>query len=242
MGTKRIFLFTLGFALAAIPASATITYTSCTAVGAGNACTETTGSYAALPTETGASGLTFSSLVTFSSTYVSSGIYTDLTTGVVFTNYIGSGVDTGAIVNSGGYLEQGTDGTNTGFQITLPANTYAIGLVVGACSSFFSCGTLAFNSATMGVGTQSTHGTNYAMTLTNSGTQFFAIVSDAPIASLFFASGSNNTWLGLKNFEIGTEAPGGATPELATSALIGGGLVGLYFVGRRRDAATNSRR
>lgn len=231
--------FILGLGLAAIPASATITYTYCD-----SGCTSTGGSYSSWQTQASSSvtGIVFTSQISFVASGLSAGgIYTDATTGTVFTNYTSGGsVDTStAIGNSTHYLVQGTNGTGTGFEIDLPANTYAFSMNVAGCSSF--CNSLVFGMATAGLGTQASHGTAYGFTLPSGGpTQFFGVVSDAPITSIFLASTYNNAYLGLANFEIGQASGMSEAPEGSTFAMIGGGLIALYLCRKpRRRKARN---
>jgi hypothetical protein len=123
-------LFTLGFALVAIPASATISYSSCS-----SGCGSTSGSYATLPSESGASGLSFSGQIDFVSGGLSGSpaFYTDSTTGLVFNGYNMTTAD--ALEVSGTELVQTIGSTNTSIELVLPANTFALGMVVGASAS-----------------------------------------------------------------------------------------------------------
>lgn len=229
MRTLRFVLVTLGFVLVTIPASATITYTFCT-----GGCSDNTGtkSYTDWQAAPGASGLVFGTLTSFvSGGLAGTGIYTDSTTGIIFTNYsTGGSVDAGTQVKNTALVQGFSFGSGTGFEITLPANTYAFAMFGSDCSTA-ACSGISFNLATVGLGTHSSYGTNYGLTIPSSGpAQFFGIVSDTPIASIFFASGGSNL-LSLNSFEIGQAAP---TPEAATSLMIGGGLIALYLCRRRR--------
>ncbi len=231
MRKLRFTLSMLGLALAAIPASATISYTSCS-----SGCSSTSGSYATMPSELGATGLAFSSPITFVSAGLqATGVYIDTGigtggTGTVFTNYSSGGsVDALTHLNNG-YLIQSSYGTNTGFEIDLPANTYAFAMYAAACSS--TCSGFPFGSATVGVGTESSHGSSYNLTFPTGGpAQFFGIVSDTPITSIFLSSTYNNAYLSLSSFEIGQDL-GSPAPEAATFFTMGAGLIGLYFLRR----------
>ena len=102
---------------------ATITYVACSTGCGGN----TSGTYAAWQTASGAAGLTFSmSPATFASANLASGVYTD-PTGTVFTGFSGASIDILMSV-SGSSLLEGNNGTGTGIEIMLPANTYAFGV------------------------------------------------------------------------------------------------------------------
>lgn len=231
MRKLRFTLSMLGLALAAIPASATISYTSCS-----SGCTSTSGSYATMPSQPGATGLAFSSPITFVSAGLqATGIYIDTGagtggTGTVFTNYYSSGsVDNGAQVISSSFVQNYASGTGTGIQITLPAGTYAFAMIVGACESTNCSGW--YNSATAALGTQSSHsGTSYTVSVGPSAA-FFGIVSNVPITSLFLTSGANSNDLSISSFEIGQELDSPA-PEAATFFTMGAGLIGLYFLRR----------
>jgi hypothetical protein len=221
-------LLTLGFALAAIPASATITYTYCT-----SGCSATGGSYAAWQAAPGASGLAFGTLTTFvSGGLAGPGIYTDSTTGTIFTNYSSGGsAATGQLIGSN-FVQLSAYGAGTGIEIDLPANTYAFAMVVQSCFNG-SCSSIPFTIATVGQGTPSSYSTNYSLTIPQGGPpQFFGIVSDSSISSLFFAVSSSSGQLSINSFEIGQG--GAATPEAATFFTMGGGLIGLYFWRRRQ--------
>ncbi|HEV2201307.1 MAG TPA: hypothetical protein VGR73_15930 [Bryobacteraceae bacterium] len=234
MRTLRFISIILGFALAAIPASATITYTACD----GGCTVNSGGSYAAWQAAPGASGLAFGALTTFvSGGLAGTGIYTDSTTGVIFTNYSSGGsVDNGTHVTNGAFVQGFSSGTGTGIEIDLPANTYAFAMFGSDCSSA-ACTGILFNGATVGLGTHSSFGTNYALTIPGSGpAQFFGIVSDTPITSLLFATGGGASgFLSINSFEIGEG--GTATPEARTALMVGGGLIALYFCRRRRPQA-----
>ncbi len=216
----------LGLALAAFPASATITYTSCT-----SGCSSTSGSYGTLPTEPGATGLAFSSPITFiaAGLNATTGIYTDTGagtggTGTVFTAYNGSNVDTGTQLYLTTFV-QGNNGSNTGFQIQLPPNTYAFAMILTGYNNFAD--------AAAGPGTYSSCACPYPITIPSSGTaEFFGIVSDTALTSLFVSSlYSFNGRLEINSFEIGQEWAS-PTPEAGTFFTLGGGLLGLYFLRR----------
>jgi hypothetical protein len=233
MRTVRFTLIILGFALAAISASANVTYTFCS-----SGCSDNTGtkSYADWKSAPGASGLAFGALTSFvSGGLAGTGIYTDSVTGTIFTNYSSGGsVDTGTQVKNTTFVQGLTFGTGTGLEIDLPANTYAFAMFGSDCSSA-ACTGIVFNLASVGLGTHSSYGTNYSLTIPQSGpSEFFGIVSDIPITSLFFASGGNN-FLSINSFEIGEGGGGGSqTPEAATFLMIGGGLIAMYVCRRRR--------
>jgi len=214
---KLTFLVPLLAALAA-PTYASIAYTSCS-----SGCTTTSGTYSSWQSATGSAGLTFStSPNTFTAGNLSSGVYLD-PTGIVFTGYSGvSSIDTGMAV-SGGSLLQSISGAGTGIQLDLPANTYA-----------FAAEITAFNGALSTYAGPGTHGapnTNFNVYIPSGGTvEFFAIISDTPIASIFIGPLGSGGRLQLNDFEIGQESP---TPELSSVSLIGSGLVLLGFLRRR---------
>ena len=135
MRNYRVIAFILGLGLAAFPASATIAYSACD-----SSCTDNgTGTYGTL--QSAGASLTFTSLLTFSSANLTGGVYTDPVSGVKFTNYTTTG-NQDSLNSNGGFLIQSAFGTGSGIEITLPANTFAIGLNVDGCSA--TCGSLLF--------------------------------------------------------------------------------------------------
>ena len=228
MRQLRFTLFILGFALVAIPASATITYCS-------SGCNVTGSSYASMPSTNGNGGLSYSSLITFASGNLggSPAIYTDPTTGGVFYGYYGgSNTTPDSLAVSGSQLVQTNGGQNTSVELVLPANTYAIAMVVG--ESAFTQPFIELVSSPSNLNT--TTNDLFQLTISNSSSpQFFGIVSDTPISSVFVWNGAPGGTLNIQSFEMGQESGGGsATPEAATFFTMGGGLIGLYFLRRRR--------
>jgi hypothetical protein len=210
-------------ALAALarPASATITYTSCS-----SGCSSAAGSYAAWQTAPGSAGLTFSMLpVTFAGSNLASGVYTD-PTGTVFTDYNGANIDTLTTV-SGASLLQGVGGTSTGIEIALPANTYAFAMEITTPSG------TGFTNPWIAVGSHNVGGTNYNIVIPSGGNVlFFGIISDTPLTQLFVGPLSGGSPLQINDFELGE--PSASTPEASSAALIGCGLVLLGALRRRR--------
>jgi hypothetical protein len=213
---KRLTIFMLALAALAAPASATVTYSYCTSGCNVNG----SGDYTVWQTAPGSAGLTFSiTPVTFATGGLSNGVFTDAS-GTVITDYNGATIDTGAGVN-GSSLLQGANGAGTGFEITLPANTYGFAMNITSPNGL--------TIATGGLGNHSAYGSPYGITIPSTGSvQFFGILSDTPIASLFIASTYGGK-LQINSFELGEAAP---TPELSSLALIGSGLVLLAI--RRR--------
>jgi len=228
MRKLRFGLILLGVAVVAIPASATITYSYCT-----SGCSATGGSYSAWQSQ--GSGLTFTSQIDFvtAGLNTTTGVYTDGGTGTVFTSYNGSVVDAQATVNNG-VFEQAVEGSSTGIQITLPANTYAFAMYVSTCSYWYNCSSFPYaqGGGTAALGTESSRTTPaYTVTIPDGGpSQMFAIVSSTPITSVFLAS-SSNEYIAISSFEIGQDSP---TPEASTFFTLGSGLIGLYFFRRPR--------
>jgi hypothetical protein len=209
----------LGAAAVLAPrASASIIYSICT-----SGCTATGGSYSSV--QTAAPGLAYSSTIAFTAGNLSSGIYTDPTTGVIFTSMNGGSTDTFASV-SGTSLVQGVHGTGTGIQIALPANTFAISFNY-TDSSFYNGG-LVVNGTDV-------NSTNF---LIQQAGGFASIVSSTAISSVFIG-GSSAGNLGIANFQAGTSAPsdggGGDAPEPSTLILIGSGLCVAGFARHRQQ-------
>jgi hypothetical protein len=215
----RLTIFVLALAALAAPASATITYTSCT-----SGCGSTTGTYAIFQTASGSAGLTTMSPATFASGGLLNGVYTD-GTGTVLTGYNGASIDTLMSV-FGSSLLQGVNGTGTGIEIQLPANTYAFAMNITTLSGF--------GSPVVELGDHNVNLANYGITIPSGGSvQFFGIISDTPLTELFVGpSGGSSGRLQINDFEIG-QATATATPEVSTVALIGSGLV-LFGLLRRR--------
>src|SRR5580692_10293123 len=98
--------FVVALAGLAVPASATISYTSCS-----TGCGSSTGTYSVWQTASGSAGLAFSmSPATFAPANLSSGVYAD-PTGTVFTGFNGASIDNLAI--SGSALTQTVSGTGS---------------------------------------------------------------------------------------------------------------------------------
>jgi hypothetical protein len=215
----KLQILVLTLAALAIPASASISYTSCS-----SGCTSNSGTYTIWQTSPGSAGLTFSmSPATFAAANLASGVYTD-GSGTVFTGFNGASIDTLMSV-SGSSLLEGANGVGTGIEILLPANTYALALNFTMTGSSFS----TYYEA---VGDHNVNGTNYSVNVIGAGSnQFFAITSTTPIGSLFIGPNSSAGRLQINDFEIGQTA---AVPEVSTIILIGSGLVLLGLVRRNR--------
>jgi PEP-CTERM motif len=234
MRNYRVIAFILGLGLIAIPASATITYTSCT-----SGCTDNSGTYAALPTEPGASGLTFSSPFTFSTGLSGSpATYAELTTGTTFNGFNGNTQD--SLTVTGSNLVQTIGGTGTSIQIVLPAATYAVAFVVGTNAFLQPWIELVNTTSDLNTGANAQY---QSVIPGSSSPQFVALVSDSPITSVFIWDGGGSGVLNLQSFEIGTSAGdtgtggNGDVPEPSTLFTLGGGVVGLFFWHRHRRLA-----
>jgi hypothetical protein len=231
MQKQRLVLFILGLGLATVPASATIAYSSCT-----SGCSDTSGSYATLPTEPGTTNLTFSSQFTFSTGLSGNpATYTELTTGTTFNGFNGS--TQSSLTVTGSNLVQTLGGTGTSIQIALPANTYALAFVVGANSGLSPWIELVNSPGDLNLGANA----QYQEVIPDSlHPQFVAIVSDTAIASVFVWDSGGSGVLNLQSFEIGTESGDigtGDVPEPSTLFTLGGGFLGLFFWHRRRCRA-----
>jgi hypothetical protein len=72
----------------------------------------------------------------------------------------------------------------------------------------------------------------YQLIIPNSSSpQFFGVICDAPITSLFVWNSGGSGGINLQSFELGEEA-GASAPEAATFFTMGVGLLGLYFLRR----------
>jgi hypothetical protein len=161
-------------ALAALaqPASATITYTSCS-----SGCGSSSGTYAVWQTASGSAGLAFSmSPATFAGGNLVSGIYSD-PTGTVLTGYNGANPD--SLIVGGTALVQTVGGGGSGIEIALPANTYAFAMQITTPSGS------VFTNPWVSVGDHNVAVTNYNVVIPSGTVQFFGIISDTPLTQLF---------------------------------------------------------
>jgi hypothetical protein len=214
---KLIFLVAL--AVLAPPVSATITYTSCS-----SGCSSSSGTYTVWQTASGSGGLTFSmSPATFAGGNLVSGVYSD-PTGTVLTGYNGpSTIDTLMSV-SGTSLLQSVGSGGSGIEIDLPPNTYAFAMDITTLSGF--------GSPMVEIGDHNLNHANYGIVIPSGGSvQFFAIISSTPLTQLFVGQISSGGHLQINDFELGESSP---TPEGSGATLIGGGLVLLGVLRRRR--------
>ena len=212
-------IFLVALAALARPVSATITYTSCS-----NGCSSSSGAYGVWQTASGSAGLAFSmSPATFAGGNLVSGVYSD-PTGTGLTGYNGpSSIDTLTSV-SGTSLLQSVGGSGSGFEIDLPPNTYAFAMDITTLSGF--------GNPMVEIGDHILNNANYGIIIPSGGSvQFFAIISSTPLTQLFVGQSNGGGRLQINDFEIGESSP---TPEASSAALIGGGLVLMGVVRRRR--------
>ena len=220
MTIRRARILILALVTLAMPVSATVTYSYCS-----SGCAGTGGNYSSWQTAPGAAGLTFSlSPLTFAPAGLSGGVFTD-TTGTVFTGY-SNATTTNSLTLNGTALAQTTTGANSGIDVLLPANTYAVAFMLATVSGF--------GSQQVVLNGRNVFSTNYEITVPNSTSpQFFGIVSDTPITSIFVGNlGNIDGRVQINSFELGQTAP---TPEASSMALIGAGLVAIALVRRRRS-------
>lgn len=219
MTIRHAAISVLALAILAIPARATIQYSYCS-----SGCSSTGGSFASWQTAPGSSGLNFSmSPLTFAPGGLSGGIFTD-TTGAVFTGY-SNATTTNSLTVSGTSLAQTVNGGNSGIEVALPANTYAVAFMLVTVSGF--------GSQQIVLNGRDVFSTNYSISVPNaSSPQFFGILSDTPIASIFVGNlGNLDGKVQINSFELGQASP---TPEVSSMLLIGSGLIAIATLGRRR--------
>jgi hypothetical protein len=213
---KAILLIAL--AALARPVSATITYTSCS-----SGCSSSSGTYSVWQTASGSGGLTFSmSPETFAGGNLVSGVYSD-PTGTVLTGYNAAIIDT-LVTVSGTSLLQSLGGGGSGIEINLPANTYAFAMSITTLAGF--------GSPVVEIGDHILNNANYGIIIPSGGSiQFFSIISNTPLTQLFIGQSTSGGRLQINDFELGEATP---TPEASSAALIGGGLVLVGVLRRRR--------
>jgi hypothetical protein len=209
-------------ALAALarPVYATISYTSCS-----SGCGSSTGTYSVWQTASGSAGLTFSmSPATFAAGNLVSGVYSD-PTGTVLTGY--NGANPANLILNGTSLMQSVGGGGSGIEIALPANTYAVAFNLASASGS------SFTFLGAELGDHNVSATNYNIILPSGGgsVQFFGIISSVPLTEIFVGPASGGSPFQINDFELGEVTP---TPEASSAALIGGGLVLLGVLRRRR--------
>src|SRR5262249_35637918 len=131
-----------------------------------------------------------------------------------------------ALTTSGTTLAQTVNGTGSGIQITVPANTYAVAFILTTVSGF--------GSPLIELGDRIVANANYQMSIPGGSALFFGILSDTPLTSLFVGNNSNlDGKVQINSFELG-QGGGAQTPELSSLALIGTGLVSLGLLRRKR--------
>ncbi len=209
----------LALALLAQPVSASTTYTSCS-----SGCSSSSGTYPVWQTASGSAGLTFSMFpATFAGGNLGSGAYSD-PTGTVLTGYNGASTIDTLMSVSGSSLLQSVSSGGSGIEIDLPANTYAFAMSITTMSGF--------GSPVVEIGDHNLNNANYGIVIPTGGSvQFFAIISSTPLTQLFVGQSGAGGRLQINDFEIGESSP---TPEASSAALIGGGLVLLGVLRRRR--------
>ena len=213
----KLTLLVLLLAALAAPTYASIAYTSCS-----SGCLTTSGTYSSWQSAPGSAGLTFStSPNTFTAGNLSSGVYLD-PTGSVFTGYSSATTIDSAMTVFGISLLQSTGGGGAGFEILLPANTYALA---------FSITTLSGGgAASVELGDHNLSMANYGIIIPTGGSvQFFSIISTTPLGELFVGE-FNGGHLQLNDFELGQASP---TPELSSASLLGSGILILGLLRRR---------
>jgi hypothetical protein len=221
MTTRDVLISIMALAGLAAPARATISYCNS---GCSNSNSGVT--FASFGTAASGLGNTMSSPITF----VSSGLsgspatYLDAGTGTTFAGYNNGVQDSLQIIGTS--LAQLVNGTNTGIQVVLPANTYAFAMMISTVSGF--------GSPWVEIGDLVLNNSNYSIAVPGDGTpQLFGIISDTPLTNLFLGNlGNFDGKVEIQSFEVGGPTP---TPEVSTFLLIGSGLVFMRFVRRRQQ-------
>jgi hypothetical protein len=226
-GSGRWPLAALVLAFSTMPCTASIQYSYCT-----SGCTNNNAgmTYSAFQSAATAFANSFSSTVTFVSANLNgSGIYNDPITGTVFTGYNASQVQEPLMIGAAASLAQtGTLGQNRSIGISLPSDTYAVAMYLSVASGFAS------PFITTSLSDLNTTNANYSVTISNSSdSQFFGLISDTPLSSLFI--GDLYAFQGpvrILSFEIGQQVA--TTPEPSTFILVGAGLLMVRVLRRDR--------
>jgi len=159
---------------------------------------------------------------TFAGGNLVSGVYSD-PTGTVLTGYNAAIIDT-LVTVSGTSLLQSLGGGGSGIEINLPANTYAFAMSITTLAGF--------GSPVVEIGDHILNNANYGIIIPSGGSiQFFSIISNTPLTQLFIGQSTSGGRLQINDFELGEATP---TPEASSAALIGGGLVLVGVLRRRR--------
>jgi hypothetical protein len=232
MSFQKLSVFILGFAIAAVPAKATFTYS--------NSTTQT-----AVTIEATTDGLTVSSLIDFTtalmelaSTSSINDEYVDATTGVEFLalNSTGGANDSfspsspAGAVPTGGLLKGNTLGDV--IEVIFPSTVYGFAFNVTSSSFVQVCvDTSVATLANCASGGDSVNGGSSALiSVFNDGGSL------SPLPTLYIHPGSQSNSDALQSFEVASQA---ATPESASMILIGMGLVAIRALAviRKRGAA-----
>src|SRR5579863_571909 len=225
MTTRGVLMSIVALAGLAVPAHATIAFVYCNDT---THCTSNSGmTFSSFGTTAGGLGDTMSSAITFVSGGLSGtpAIYVDAGTGTSFAGY-SNATTQNSLQIIGTSLAQTINGSNSGIQVTLPANTYAFAMFVSTVSGF--------GSPYVELGDRIVSNSNYNLVIPSSSTSvFFGIVSNTPLSSLFIGNlGGSDGAVEIQSFETGGPA---ATPEVSTFLLIGTGLVLMRFLRRRQQ-------
>lgn len=226
MRSRAFTLSVLILAALATPAFATIQFSYCNF-----GCTANNNNagmtYAAFQAVT--SGLTFPvSPITFDSANLSGGIYTDPTTGAIFTGF--NPASEALSVVSTALAQPGSIGQYHSIQIDLPLNTYAVAMFVSSVSGSSNPWESLTTTPTLFNG----GAVDYQLNISSSSASvFFGLVSTTPISRLFIGNlYSGNSPIRILNFETGQNLPVTETPEASTLAMIGSGLLLVRFLRR----------
>jgi hypothetical protein len=167
--------------------------------------------------------------ITFTGALINGGAeYDDATTLAKFFAFRANGVTVDQFTKSGTSL-QTTAGLGDVVKITLPANTYAfaVNFTIQAASANFCMEPTDTFSATSNC--------DYIAFVSSPASTFFGIVSTSPMPTFWVGpTGTSSATLLLNSFEVGTQASVSETPEVATLLTIGGGLILLRLLQKRR--------
>ena len=208
MTKVRFFVSVLALAALALPAGATVV-DYC----AGTGCSPN--DQTAFNTAVSSGAYTYEGLEAFTSSNLSADMYSDPTSGVVFSEFFNN---TLSVTGGNALKDQYGASTNTAIVITLPVTVLAVEFTANNLNGASLC--------------------MDSICPTNESSGFFGAVNSSPTGTwtvTLQAIGSDQP-IEISNFDVATagaaQGPGSETPEVGTLLLIGSGLVSMRWMRR----------